>query len=139
MNIASKLTSRKFWVALAGLVVGILALFKVDANTTTQISGVVMSLGSVIAYIVGEGLVDAASAGATVNITGNPTITAGDQATTPDTAQAAEVKADMALSSTGTATQSASDSKVTAPAVPAPQTASQPESGAVAPNTTGAE
>jgi len=62
MNISQKLTSRKFWMALAGLVVGILALFQVDANTTTQISGVVMSLGSVIAYIVGEGLVDAAAA-----------------------------------------------------------------------------
>lgn len=57
-----KLTSRKFWLAVAGLVVGVLALFGVDANTTQQISGVIMSLGSVIAYIVGEGLVDAASA-----------------------------------------------------------------------------
>jgi hypothetical protein len=63
MNISKKLTSRKFWIALAGLIVGILALFAVDANTTTQISGVIMSLGSVIAYIVGEGLVDASAAG----------------------------------------------------------------------------
>ncbi len=62
MNIMQKLTSRKFWIAVAGLVVGILALFAVDANTTTQISGVIMSLGSVIAYIVGEGLVDASAA-----------------------------------------------------------------------------
>lgn len=59
-----KLTSRKLWLAIAGLVVGILAMFGVDANTTQQISGVIMSLGSVVAYIVGEGLVDAASAGA---------------------------------------------------------------------------
>ncbi len=64
MNISKKLTSRKFWMALAGLIVGILALFAVDANTTTQISGVIMSLGSVIAYIVGEGLVDASAASA---------------------------------------------------------------------------
>lgn len=63
MNWKQKLTSRKFWMALAGLVMGILALFKVDANTTQQVSGVVMALGSVVAYIVGEGLVDAASAG----------------------------------------------------------------------------
>jgi hypothetical protein len=59
-----KLTSRKLWLAIAGLVVGTLALFGVDANTTQQISGVIMSLGSVVAYIVGEGLVDAAAAGA---------------------------------------------------------------------------
>ena len=58
---SKKLTSRKFWMALAGLVVGVLALFAVDANTTTQISGVIMALGSVIAYIVGEGLVDASA------------------------------------------------------------------------------
>ncbi|MFU0833862.1 MAG: hypothetical protein ACFWUC_13125 [Oscillospiraceae bacterium] len=63
MDWKSKLTSRKFWVAVAGLVVGVLALFDVDANTTQQISGVVMSLGSVVAYIAGEGFVDAASAG----------------------------------------------------------------------------
>jgi hypothetical protein len=59
-----KLTSRKLWLAIAGLVVGTLALFGVDANTTQQISGVIMSLGSVVAYIVGEGLVDAASVSA---------------------------------------------------------------------------
>jgi drug/metabolite transporter (DMT)-like permease len=62
INWSQKLTSRKFWLAVAGLVVGVLALFGVDNNTTQQISGVVMSLGSVAAYIVGEGLVDAASA-----------------------------------------------------------------------------
>lgn len=62
MNISQKLTSRKFWMAVAAFVVGVLALFNVDANTTQQISGVIMSLGSVIAYIVGEGLVDSASA-----------------------------------------------------------------------------
>lgn len=61
MNIKSKLTSRKFWMALAAFVVGLLTLFQVDANTTQQISGVIMSLGAVIAYIVGEGLVDAAA------------------------------------------------------------------------------
>ncbi|QEY33746.1 hypothetical protein FL966_01850 [Caproiciproducens galactitolivorans] len=64
MNITQKLTSRKFWMTVAAFVVGVLALFNVDANTTQQISGVIMSLGAVIAYIVGEGLVDSAAAGA---------------------------------------------------------------------------
>ena len=58
-----KLTSRKLWLAVAGLVVGILALFGVNANMTQQVSGVIMALGSVVAYIVGEGLIDAAAAG----------------------------------------------------------------------------
>lgn len=83
MDIMKKLTSRKFWMALAGLIVGILALFSVDGNTATQISGVIMSLGSVIAYIVGEGLVDAsAAAPATTVITGS--VSAGAAATTPN-------------------------------------------------------
>lgn len=60
---SKKLTSRKFWMALAAFIVGVLALFGTDANTTMQISGVIMALGSVIAYIVGEGLVDASAVG----------------------------------------------------------------------------
>ena len=62
-NWGQKLTSRKLWLAVAGLVVGVLLLFGVSQGVTQQISGVIMSLGSVIAYIVGEGLVDAAGAG----------------------------------------------------------------------------
>lgn len=44
---------------------------------TSQITGVIMALGSVIAYIVGEGLVDSASAGATTinnNFAGDTTV-----------------------------------------------------------------
>lgn len=58
----SKLTSRKFWMAVIGLISGILLAFKVDAQTVETISGVVLSAGSVIAYIIGEGLADAAGA-----------------------------------------------------------------------------
>jgi hypothetical protein len=50
----------------------------VDANTTTQISGLIMSLGAVIAYIVGEGLVDSASVGTSTAINRNTAITAAD-------------------------------------------------------------
>ena len=106
-NWAQKLTSRKLWLAVAGLVVGILLLFGVSQGITEQISGVIMSLGSVIAYIVGEGLVDAASAGtqATTPTTPsselsvdnvNPTAADG---TPTGAAQAAEVKTNTAESS----------------------------------------
>jgi len=54
-----KLTSRKFWTAIIGLVSGLLLLFKVDAETIDRICGVVISTGSVVAYIVGEGMTDA--------------------------------------------------------------------------------
>lgn len=62
MGWKSKLTSRKFWVAVAGLVVGVVSLLN-PGTDTSQITGVILALGSVIAYIVGEGLVDAAAAG----------------------------------------------------------------------------
>lgn len=65
-NWKQKLTSRKLWIAVAGLIVGILLLFGVNQNMAQQVSGVIMSLGSVVGYIVGEGLVDAASAGTQV-------------------------------------------------------------------------
>lgn len=102
-NWAQKLTSRKLWIAIAGLVVGILLLFGVSQGVTEQISGVIMSLGSVIAYIVGEGLVDAASAGAqATTLSAEPLI--GTVEAVPcnnivtGAAQAADVKTDSALS-----------------------------------------
>ena len=55
-----KLTSRKFWVAVVGLVSGLLLAFNFDGATIDRISGVIMSAASVIAYIIGEGLTDAA-------------------------------------------------------------------------------
>ena len=57
-----KLTSRKFWLALIGLVSGLLMAFKVDGDTVEVISGVIMSAASVIAYTIGEGLADVANA-----------------------------------------------------------------------------
>lgn len=55
-----KLTSRKLWLAIAGFITGVMLLCTAGATEQT-ITGCVMSLGSVIAYIVGEGLTDAAN------------------------------------------------------------------------------
>ena len=60
MDWKAKLSSRKFWVAVSGLVVGVIALFH-PGTDASQITGVIMALGSVVAYIVGEGMVDAAA------------------------------------------------------------------------------
>lgn len=57
-----KLTSRKLWVAVAGMVTGVVLAFKGSAETAETVSGVIMSMASVIAYIIGEGLSDAANA-----------------------------------------------------------------------------
>ena len=70
INWKQKLTSRKLWLAVAGLIVGVLALFGVNADMAQQVSGVIMALGSVVADIVGEGLVDAAAAGSDSSDTG---------------------------------------------------------------------
>lgn len=55
-----KLTSRKLWMAVAGFATGLVVLFTGGA-TEVNITGCVMALGSVVAYIIGEGLTDAAN------------------------------------------------------------------------------
>ena len=62
INWAAKLTSRKFWMAICGLTSGILIAAKMDEQTVTQITGIIMAAASVVAYIIGEGLADAAGA-----------------------------------------------------------------------------
>jgi len=57
-----KLTSRKFWVAMAGFVSMILLAFGVSESTAAQVSAIIMAGATVVAYIVGEGLIDAAGA-----------------------------------------------------------------------------
>ena len=56
-----KLTSRKLWLAVAGFITGVMLLFTAGATAET-VTGAVMAFGSVVAYIVGEGLTDAAAA-----------------------------------------------------------------------------
>lgn len=64
-----KLCSRKFWMALAGLVAGLVAFFKQPTSDAEAITSLIMALGSVIAYCVGEGLADAAGAHADSTVT----------------------------------------------------------------------
>lgn len=62
-DIIRKLTSRKFWAAIAGFVTGLLIYFGKSAEQADQVAALIMSAASVVAYIVGEGLIDAANAG----------------------------------------------------------------------------
>ena len=55
MNWKRKLTSRKFWLAVAGLAAGVWLLIKEGGDVST-ISGAIMALGAVVAYMVGNGL-----------------------------------------------------------------------------------
>lgn len=56
-----KLTSRKLWVALAGFAAGLILAFGGSNDTAGTVTGCILSGASVIGYILGEGLVDAAN------------------------------------------------------------------------------
>lgn len=58
-----KITSRKFLAAIAGLVTGLAMVFGLDESIISQVSGAVVSVASVIAYIITEGKIDAAAVG----------------------------------------------------------------------------
>lgn len=63
INWKQKLTSRKFWAAVTGFITAILVAFKVDKLTIEQVVSVVSASAVLIAYIIGEGMVDVARAG----------------------------------------------------------------------------
>lgn len=63
VNWAIKLTSRKLWVALSGFVAGVIIACGGEPTTAETVSGSIMAGASVIAYIVGEGLVDSSKGG----------------------------------------------------------------------------
>lgn len=54
-----KLSSRKLWAAVAGIVTGLSMVFGLDENTISTVAGAVVSVASVVAYIMAEGKVDA--------------------------------------------------------------------------------
>lgn len=58
-----KLSSRKFWVAVATFVAMILIFFNVDKGTAEQVTALIMAGATVIGYIIGEGLADAGNKG----------------------------------------------------------------------------
>ena len=62
MDWKRKLTSRKFWVAVAEFVSMLLVAFGKGEDTAVQITALIMAGAGVVAYIVGEGMTDAASA-----------------------------------------------------------------------------
>ena len=60
INWKQKLTSRKFWAAIIAVVTTVLVAFNVSNLTIEQVVAVITAASVLIAYIVGEGLVDAA-------------------------------------------------------------------------------
>ena len=58
---ARKLTSRKFWLAVSNFVGMLIVALGGTENQATQITALIIACATVLAYIVGEGLVDAAN------------------------------------------------------------------------------
>jgi len=53
-----KLTSRKFWMAVAGFVTGVVVFINSPTSSPEAITSLIMATGTLVAYIIGEGLAD---------------------------------------------------------------------------------
>ena len=69
-DIIRKLTSRKFWVAVAAFVSGLIVAFDGDSETAETISGLILQGAAVLGYLLAEGLTDAAINSAPVILDG---------------------------------------------------------------------
>lgn len=61
MNWKKKLSSRKLWAAVAGVVTGLAMVFGLDEGIISTVAGAIVSVASVVTYIVTEGKIDAES------------------------------------------------------------------------------
>ena len=80
-NIMQKLTSRKLWMAIAGVATGVAMVLGVDSTEITSIAGGVVALISCVTYIITEGKIDAEGVKNTIIEVQEAvnTITGGDQ------------------------------------------------------------
>lgn len=60
-TILRKLSSRKLWLAIAGVAAGIAMALGVDTSDITTVAGAITAIVSVATYIVTEGKIDAAA------------------------------------------------------------------------------
>lgn len=58
-----KLTSRKLWTAVGSFVSLLVVALGYSENTAVQVTSLIMAGATVVAYIIGEGLVDSAATG----------------------------------------------------------------------------
>lgn len=55
---AIKVTSRKFWVAIAGLATAIMTYKNCDQNTIVQVTAIISAAGVAVGYMLANGLSD---------------------------------------------------------------------------------
>lgn len=60
-NLIKKLTSRKLWVSVAGFVSMMVVALGGTESDAAQVAALIMAGATVVGYVVGEGLADAAN------------------------------------------------------------------------------
>lgn len=78
-KIMRKLTSRKLWMAVAGIATGLAMVLGVDGGDISNVAGAVTAVASVVAYIVTEGKIDAESVKNAIEATENAVDTIGGE------------------------------------------------------------
>ena len=68
-DIVRKLTSRKFWIAVAAFVTNLMVFNGANTELVERVTALIMAGATVIAYIVGEGLADSSANNTTVLLT----------------------------------------------------------------------
>lgn len=61
INWKRKLSSRKFWAAITGVVISIMMIFGADSGSQEKIAGAITSMGVLVTYILAEGSTDKAA------------------------------------------------------------------------------
>ena len=61
MNWKKKLSSRKFWAAISGVVISVMVAFNADAGSQDKVAGVIAATGTRAVYMLEEGSTDKAA------------------------------------------------------------------------------
>ena len=61
MNWKKKLSSRKFWAAISGVVISVMVAFNADAGSQEKVAGVITATGTLAIYMLAEGSADKAA------------------------------------------------------------------------------
>lgn len=80
----TKLSSRKFWVALIGFLTPLLVAFGVTDSKIAEVASIIMAGGTLIAYILCEGFVDSARIKSNSSTTSTSTVMKIDNTNTQD-------------------------------------------------------
>ena len=62
MNWKKKLSSRKFWAAITGVVISVMVAFNADAGQQEKVTGIITATGTLAIYMLAEGGADKAAA-----------------------------------------------------------------------------